>query len=135
MRSIENQRAISVRTRHSTERQMDRPRVCARLEHEIVLKLAASAVVDQIDARVDAVVCDAPVVRDVGLPAAGIAADEVVALARALIEADDCGVRVGPIEAEMKDVAGNGGSPARSTARRLCALRLHGQHGFGRRQE
>ena len=69
------------------EGQLDRAGISAGSDHEIVLQLSLVAVVDQVDAAVDALVLDLAVVGDVGVPLAGVVADEVVARAGLGIEA------------------------------------------------
>jgi len=72
----------------------DRARVGAGSDHEVVLQLALVSVVDQIHARIDALVFHLGIVRDIGAPLLGIIAKEVVAPAGQLVEGGDPGLQV-----------------------------------------
>jgi hypothetical protein len=66
--------------------QYDPARVGSRSYHEIVFKLPALiAVVDQVHSRVNAEILHPGVIRHIRAPLIGVAADEVVTLARQLI--------------------------------------------------
>ena len=68
----------------------------ARGHHKIVLELSLRAVVDEIHARIDALVLHASVGRNVGAPLLRVVANEVIALARQLPRTNHGRPRVGP---------------------------------------
>src|ERR1044071_7596582 len=89
---------------------------------EVVFELALVAVVDEVDAVVDARVPDLRVVRHVRAPLRGVVADEVVALAGQRLDARDLGPPVRADQPYPNDRA------PRSGARRLAPA--HRQHGL-----
>src|SRR5580704_12529284 len=75
--------------------ELDSMRVGTGRDDKVVLKLALIAVVNQVDAGVNAFVLHLRVVRDIGAPLLWIVADEVVALAKQFIRASHLGCGVG----------------------------------------
>lgn len=61
-------------------------RIGAGCDHEVVLQLALTAVINHVDAGVDAGVFNACVMRYAGAPMFGVTTDEIVALAGQLVE-------------------------------------------------
>jgi hypothetical protein len=85
----------------------DLARVGPRLDGEVVLEAALGAgMVGQVDAGVDALELDLGEVGHVGVPLAGVGAEEVVGLGGQLVQALDVGAGVGADQAHADDVAG-----------------------------
>src|SRR5262249_23718291 len=87
---------------------------------EVVLQLSLAAVVEQVDAGVDAFAAHLRVVRRPAPPLGGVAAQVVVAAARELPHPADPGAGVGAEEADAHDggmgewASGRVGAPDRS---------------------
>ena len=97
-RGVQDEVALGVKRfpRDAAKRQPDGAGARAGLDHEVVLELLLIAVVDQVDAAVDAVVGHLGVVGDVGVPLRGVVADEVIAHAGLLVETDGAGPGFAP---------------------------------------
>ena len=89
---------------------------------EVVLQLLLVAVVHQVDAGVDVLVLDLAVVGDVGVPLAGIVADEVVAGAGERVQTNDLRLGIGPDELERNTTESAGPAPCRRRAQAACRL-------------
>ena len=72
--------------------QANPPRIGARSYHKVVLQLLLAAVIDQVDAGIDALVANPCVVRDISAPFRRGVAYEVVALSRQFLDAGHLGI-------------------------------------------
>ena len=93
---------------------LDLPGVGVRRNHEIVFKPALIAVVDQVNARVNAGVMDPSERRHAGAPAGGIVAKEIICGTRQLIGTAHLCLSVGPFQFHSQCVC-----PERA-GRQLC---------------
>ena len=128
---------------HTPEAEPDRTRVGARRKPKVVFKLALfAAVVDQIDSGIDIVQLDGRVIGDIDMPLLGVIADEIVGLARHLIDAADFRHARRALECDSHDrgLAPNpcGPSPGRRAHRRaslkFCTQLVGGRFDrFGKR--
>src|SRR5215813_11806333 len=82
----------------------------------------AVAVVDKIDPWIDTLIANASIGRDAGAPPRGVTADEVIYAAGQLLNAGDCGGRVGANEAHPD-------------GRAVSSAMGEGHHGLGAHQE
>ena len=67
------------------EGKIDRSGIRFRCDDEIELQLALLPVIRQVDARINVLIGDASVVRNIRVPVLGIVAANIVALARQLV--------------------------------------------------
>ena len=82
--------AVDLDPAHTLETELDRPRIGAGADDEVVLQAAfLVAVEDEVDAGIGLLVSDLGVLGDVGSPLLRIVADEVVAPSRQWIRSDD----------------------------------------------
>ena len=88
---------------HTLEGECDAPGIRVRSDHDVVFQLPLVAVIDHIDAGINAGVFHPGVVRHVALPSMGVVADEVVALTRLRIESGELRVLVRAHEPHAHD--------------------------------
>ena len=79
--------AVEIKPIRSGKGQGNGGGVGMRGEHKVVFESASRFMIDEVNAGVEASVGDAGIVRDLRAPTAGIVADEVMALARQLLQA------------------------------------------------
>src|ERR1035441_10539501 len=89
----------------SFEAQRDLVGIGAGSDAEVVFKLTLIAVVHEGDARIDALVFDAPKLRNAAPPLGGIIADEIIALAGKRLGTVNARRGVGPVEPHSDDAA------------------------------
>ena len=83
---------------HTVEGEGDAAGIGVRRDQEVVFQLPLIAVVDQVDAGIDAGVFHPGEVGHVALPSRGVVADEVVARARQPFESGELRMRIGADE-------------------------------------
>ena len=79
--------AVEIKPIRSGKGQGNGGGVGMRGEHKVVFESASRFMIDEVNAGVEASVSDAGIMRDMCLPFGGIVADEVMALARQLLQA------------------------------------------------
>src|SRR5205807_2460270 len=77
----------------------------SRSDDKVIFELLLVAVVDEIDAGVDILVRDLPVIGDTGVPLTRIVADKVVACASKLVLANGRRLRVGSLQSHSQGKA------------------------------
>ena len=79
--------AVEIKPIRSGKGQGNGRGVGVRDEHEVIFESASRFMIDEVNPGIDFPVGDAGIMRDIGAPTAGIVADEVMALARQLLQA------------------------------------------------
>ncbi len=123
---------IQLRALRAVELNLDAARVCSRCDVEIVFELSLVAVIDEVDARVDAGVMHLAIHGDARAPVGRVVADEVVQTARHLFAPLDLRLGARARQTHPQDAVALLPLTVRTL---LPAAATQRQHGLVRREE
>ena len=98
--------AAQIQTADTRKGQLNLFRICAGMNHEVMLQPALIAMVDNINSRVDIRVADSCVLLDVRNPARGVRTEQIVAVSRQFLFALRFSARIGSDQSHLHEGVG-----------------------------